>query len=161
ESRWSKLFSPAALDVIMDAAQDPDFYEWNTEAAHAQTRNDPATAVLVDVDQARSRFYDWERRHLALAETACNANQPRLALYWLGYAFHGVEDAVFHEGISNAEHSYRDHHLQEGIDCRQELERKVRQATAATGALAERFRQKVGSCWGQMASWRPERGGRT
>jgi hypothetical protein len=58
ESRWPKLFSEDALDVIMDAAQDPDFYEWNTEAAHAQTRNDPITAVVVDVDQARPRFYE-------------------------------------------------------------------------------------------------------
>jgi hypothetical protein len=68
---------------------------------------------------------------------------------------------VFHEGISNADHSYHDHHLQEGIDCRQELDRKVRQATAATAAFADHFRQTVGPCWGQMASWRAERGGTT
>jgi len=40
EAAGSFGFSPEAVQLIGQAATEPDIYDWNTAAAHAQTPND-------------------------------------------------------------------------------------------------------------------------
>jgi hypothetical protein len=102
-------FSSAAVSVLRDAAQDPDFYDWYAPEAHAQTPNavdyldgaprdaTVAAAITKFVDVAAGR-YARVREHLA-------NDDVRTALYWLGYLLHGVQDLAPHAGRTNAEYA--------------------------------------------------------
>lgn len=126
--------SKEAYELVQDASQDPDFYEWTNPAAHAQT------ALIDDIGlgdpvQSQTAFIQWERQNLQRVAAACKEGQPRRALYWLGYAAHGVQDLVFHGGISNAEHSFRDYVENVGVDTIHDYAAKVSASTAATERL--------------------------
>ena len=62
--------------------------------------------------EARAAFIRWSQCQLKRVADACTKPAEE-RLYWLGYALHGVQDLAFHQGISNAEHAYRDAKLAE------------------------------------------------
>ncbi len=104
-------FSAPGSDILCDAAQDPDFYEFGTAAAHAQTPDDAdlcgsdsakRTAII---NQAVEDYLTWLSAQVERSVTAVEEGNTRLALYWLGYALHGVEDLAVHKGITNGEHA--------------------------------------------------------
>jgi Clostripain family len=104
-------FSAPGSDVLCDAAQDPDFYEFGTVAAHAQT---PDEADLCGADsekrtaiinQAVEDYIGWVEAQFQRCADALEQGNTRLALYWLGYALHAVEDLAVHKGITNGEHA--------------------------------------------------------
>lgn len=97
--------SPAAIAVLADASQDPDFFDWRTMAAHGQTPLDVAGRPL-DEQIAQQGFRDFIREHVNSAAKACAAGDVRSALYWTGYALHAVEDVAPHRGRTNEEHAY-------------------------------------------------------
>lgn len=101
--------SGKSLDLAASASQDPDFFDWETPAAHGQTTNDRQSGKLTNSSaQAQTDFGVWVNEKLAKAKSECKAGRPQTFLYLLGYGLHATQDAVFHEGMSNAEHSYRD-----------------------------------------------------
>ena len=156
-----EFWSVRALEVLKDAARDPDFYEWLNPAAHAQTRNDDSTG-RIDQDQAnaKSTFESWTRKWLASSEIACKEGRTRDALYLLGYSLHGVQDLVFHEGITNAEHSFRDFIEDLQIDAGDNYDGKLNMAAAATVQVLSEFRARLSttspSCWGRMQGFSGE-----
>lgn len=102
-------FSPAATSILGDAAQDPDFFEWSNPAAHAQTPDevddlhDPGSRQVL-IQRAQRAFQDWGRR--TFERTLARADdEPRVALYWLGYLLHGIEDLAPHAGRTHGEHA--------------------------------------------------------
>jgi pimeloyl-ACP methyl ester carboxylesterase len=104
-------FSAPASDVVCDAAQDPDFYDFATVAAHAQT---PDEADLSKGDTGKRRaiietatadYVKWMNEKLELCISALKDGNERLSIYWLGYALHGIEDLAVHKGITNGEHA--------------------------------------------------------
>jgi pimeloyl-ACP methyl ester carboxylesterase len=107
-------FSAAASNILCDAAQDPDFYDFGTVAAHAQTPDeadlcvpgsDKQTAII---NQAINDYVTWVDAQFQKCKSALNKAKKgnvRLALYWLGYMLHGVEDLAVHKGITNGEHA--------------------------------------------------------
>jgi pimeloyl-ACP methyl ester carboxylesterase len=104
-------FSAPAADVLCDAAQDPDFYEFGVEAAHAQTP-DAADFCAADVakrativDRAVDEYAKWLDERFGRCVSALDAGDARIALYWLGYALHGIEDLAVHAGMTNGEHA--------------------------------------------------------
>ncbi len=104
-------FSAPGSDILCDAAQDPDFYEFGTIAAHAQTPddadlcgNDGAKRTAI-INKAVEDYLKWLSAHIRRSATAVEEGNTRLALYWLGYALHGVEDLAVHKGITNGEHA--------------------------------------------------------
>jgi hypothetical protein len=96
-------FSGAAVEVLQDASQDPDFYEWDSPEAHAQSPNDPA-GRLVPGDWPAG-WMKWTQAKFDSAKRAAEAGQFAHALYWVGYGLHSIEDLASHRGRSNAEHS--------------------------------------------------------
>jgi|GEM_PF-383410 len=106
-------FSSAAVDILRDAAQDPDFYEFTISSAHAQS---PDVVAFMppgpERDAAIQEGIDsYKRWALNIFGNACQAilqNKIREALYWLGYVLHGIQDLGPHGGIPNPEHAALD-----------------------------------------------------
>ncbi|HIJ97016.1 MAG TPA: transglutaminase domain-containing protein [Desulfuromonadales bacterium] len=97
-------FSEDAIDIAADAAQDPDFYEWDTPSAHAQTKSDDKTGkTMEDQNAAIDNYRDW---------IACRKNQllqqkkPEFKLFFIGYLLHAIQDLASHQGLTNAQHAY-------------------------------------------------------
>ena len=106
-----KNFSSTGIEILCDAAQDPDFYEFGTLAAHAQTPDevdfcdsDTVTRNLI-IEKAIGDYVDWVSIQFRRCTSALEKGAVRLSLYWLGYALHGVEDLAVHKGITNGEHA--------------------------------------------------------
>lgn len=104
-------FSAPACEILCDAAQDPDFYDFGTAAAHAQTP-DAADCCGTDADRrtrliskAVDSYVEWVAVRFRRGASSLAAGDVRLSLYWLGYALHGVEDLAVHQGITNGEHA--------------------------------------------------------
>lgn len=151
-------WSPRAAEIMQDASRDADFYEWGNPAAHAQTRNSDADGKIIQKEaEAQKAFESWVRDYLGKARAACTAGRTREALYLLGYALHALQDLVFHEGITNAEHSFRDFVEGLKIDSRHRYDEKMRLAERATVAALEHFAAGLGgqsaACWTHMAGW--------
>lgn len=104
-------FSAPARNVICDAAQDPDFYDFGTVAAHAQTPDDAdltgsdAGRRIEIINEAVDHYVAWVDAQFRRCSSALKKGNERLSLYWLGYALHGVEDLAVHKGITNGEHA--------------------------------------------------------
>ncbi|HEV8322620.1 MAG TPA: alpha/beta fold hydrolase [Myxococcota bacterium] len=103
-------FTSPAVRILRDAAQDADFYEWGTPAAHAQTpdaagRLPRGEARDAAVAAAQAAFQKWVKDRLALAAARLRAGDVRGALYFLGYLLHAVEDLAPHAGRTNEEHA--------------------------------------------------------
>jgi predicted transglutaminase-like cysteine proteinase len=52
-------FCENAIDVVGDASQDPDFYDWNTPCAHAQTNNDKDGRTTERQEKAKENYLGW------------------------------------------------------------------------------------------------------
>jgi len=158
-------FTPQATYVLADASRDADFFEWTNPPAHAQTRNDDHTAELAQTSaQAQDAFLTWEKDVIRRATDACARNDPRAALYWTGYAFHGIQDLAFHDGISNAEHAWHDYggtSPEKGVDTTFQYGRKCTLARRGTAALLQSMRTKLraagqAQCWTAMLGYAKE-----
>ncbi len=110
-------FSEEQAKLAANATQDVDDFEWYQAPAHAQVPNSRHGALFVKTPtEARAAFIRWTQCQLKRFSDACGKPAEE-RLYWLGYSVHAVQDLVFHQGISNAEHAHRDHALGEGVDC--------------------------------------------
>lgn len=104
-------FSSPANNVLCDAAQDPDFYDFSTVAAHAQTPDEadlcgPDSVKRTSIiNKATDDYVAWMDAQFQRCTSSLEKENERLALYWLGYALHGVEDLAAHKGITNGEHA--------------------------------------------------------
>jgi hypothetical protein len=146
-------------EIMTDASQDPDFYDWGTPGAHAQARMHEKTGVLRDDHaSARQNTFAWIGQRMSEFEKQCAAGEPRLAAYLLGYALHAVQDFVFHEGMSNAEHSYRDLVDLEPVDSGHRYAEKMDLAVFATAEFLERIGRTNGHdrCLEQVYAWSGE-----
>lgn len=158
-ARSPRPYSSAAASILQDASRDADLFDWELPAAHAQEASDPSGDLPAKRDGGE-RFIAWTQCGLQAAREACAAGRPRSALYLLGYALHGVQDLVFHAGISNAEHSYRDVHEEAGIDFRERYTEKIALATRATVGVLQAFGEQLArsgpvqsACWSSMQTW--------
>jgi hypothetical protein len=135
--------APSGKSVALAAAasQDPDFYDWETPAAHGQTTNDRQSGKLTNSSaQAQTDFGAWVNDKLARAKSECQAGRPKAFLYLLGYGLHATQDAVFHEGMSNAEHSFRDQE-QTRVDTEFMYDQKMTVAREATLQVLRKVHQ--------------------
>lgn len=153
-------WSPASLAILQDASRDADFYEWGNPLAHAQTRNDPATGLVDVAHQAKApgEFIEWSAGFLRKAAAACKSDKPRDALYLMGYALHGIQDLVFHKGITNAEHSFRDFedggHVDDSANpaYADNMARARRASATLLTGMRQHLQTAAPSCWDRMAS---------
>jgi hypothetical protein len=156
EQRINTRWTPEALKVLQDASRDADFYDWSNPAAHAQTPNDDVTGKISgqSQDAAKAAFVGWTQSLLAKSVAACRDSKYKQALYLLGYALHGPQDLVFHEGITNAEHSFRDFVEKRQIDAVDHFDEKRMLAVEATRQMLLMFRSKVDleapGCWSNL-----------
>ncbi len=104
-------FSAPSVDILCDASQDPDFYDFETVAAHAQTPDEAdlcgtdtgrRTAII---EKAQDDYLKWVHAHFQRCASGLQKGKVRFSLYWLGYALHGIEDLAVHKGITNGEHA--------------------------------------------------------
>lgn len=98
-------FSENAIDVVGDASQDPDFYDWNTPYAHAQTNNDEEGRTAESQKEAQANYLSWIKR-LTERLLSITEKDVRSGLFMFGYILHGIQDLATHKGITNAQHSY-------------------------------------------------------
>jgi hypothetical protein len=157
--RANRPLSSVAARILQEASRDADVFDWDTPAAHAQEHADDS-GDLPAVRDGGDRFVTWSACGLRAARDACVAGRPRAALYLLGYSLHGVQDLVFHAGISNAEHSYRDVYEDAGIDFREHYSEKMALAARVTTSVMEQFAARLSrtspahaGCWAAMQSW--------
>jgi len=154
-------FSQEATLVLADASRDPDFFEWNSPAAHAQTKSDDSAELVWTKAVAQKNFRDWEKNAVHLVATACGAKDIRTALYRAGYALHGVQDLAFHNGISNAEHAWRDYGDapdEQGVDTNYLFASKSDLATNGTVVFLSKIRLELyqlgyAKCWSRMLAY--------
>jgi hypothetical protein len=146
--------SADSVAVMAAASRDADFYEWSVPAAHAQTPNLPDGRIDPKrFGGSQGAFLRWVQAGVRRVAAQCSAGQPRLAAYALGYAMHAVQDLAFHEGITNAEHSFRDYDESQkvGIDFQERYDEKFDLATAASLDLLRKVRAVLpASCWDHM-----------
>jgi hypothetical protein len=141
-------FSSEAVALIADASQDPDLFDWNTMGAHGQTKSDSTTGLPTETaEMAKAGWVSFIEKYVALAEAKCKAGsegETRLALYYLGYAMHAIEDVAPHRGRTNPEHAYNAYVEQKNPD---EDKRAVDLATdLATSFLERELRGRLRSC---------------
>jgi hypothetical protein len=144
-------FSADAVSVAADAAQDPDFYEWNNPAAHAQTACDPDTGATTQVnDVAIAAFRAWfETRKGQFVQ----AGKDSHALFFLGYLLHGIQDLASHQGVTNAQHAYDSYVLHpNGDDC-DHLEANRDTARAFVAQLLPRLRARNPAFFERMTAY--------
>jgi len=98
-------FHENAIDIVADASQDPDFYDWNTPCAHAQTNNDDKGKTTESTEEAKVNYLKWIK-NLTGEIVTLTEKDVRSGLFFLGYAVHGIQDLATHKGITNAQHSY-------------------------------------------------------
>jgi len=98
-------FSEKAIDVVSDASQDPDFYDWYKSCAHAQTNNDPQGRTNESIQEATGNYLSW-MKELMKKLVAMTQTDVRSGLFFLGYILHGIQDLAAHKGITNAQHAY-------------------------------------------------------
>jgi pimeloyl-ACP methyl ester carboxylesterase len=104
-------FSAPGSNILCDASQDPDFYDFATVPAHAQTPDeadlcggDSAKRAAI-IEKAVGDFVAWVDARFERVAGALEKGDVRLSLYWLGYALHSIEDLAVHKGITNGEHA--------------------------------------------------------
>ena len=98
-------FHENAIDVLGDASQDPDFYDWYAPSAHAQTNNDERGRTTESREEAEKNYITWIKQLTGRLVSVTNRD-VRSGLFLLGYILHGVQDLATHKGITNAQHSY-------------------------------------------------------
>ena len=103
-------FNYEAQLVVADASQDPDFYAWPEDPAHAQTSAD-SNGKVSDDDvghgmKAQRAFRQWLSDRIKVIKLHCEDSGPLYALYALGYALHAVQDLAAHNGRTIHEHSW-------------------------------------------------------
>lgn len=98
-------FHENAIDIIGDASQDPDFYDWLTPCAHAQTENDEMGRTIESREEAERNYIHWIK---GLTERILKVTHQdnRSGLFLFGYVLHGIQDLATHKGITNAQHAY-------------------------------------------------------
>lgn len=150
--------SSSAKELISRAATDTDWYDWTTPAAHAQMPNNDAGQLLGSSKEAYDAFVKWTNEGMSKAHEKCLAGNDEDALYLLGYSLHALQDLVFHEGMSNAEHAYRDAYKSR-IDTSHHFDEKFADAVDATTRSIGRFfeQQKkngLAVCRNKILSWK-------
>ena len=106
-------FSSAAVDILRDAAQDPDFYEFTLPSAHAQSPDKvafmpPGPARDEAIEKGIDAYKRWVLNFCGKIRQAMLKNDTREALYWFGYVLHGLQDLGPHGGMPNPEHAALD-----------------------------------------------------
>lgn len=153
--QWSRR----ATEIVQDASRDADFFEWEHPAAHAQTANTEQGKIGESSAAAQANFFGWVRGNLSRAQSLCQSGEYRLALYMLGYSLHAVQDLAFHEGITNAEHSYWDLEHKVYVDTGERYDEKMALASLASVAVVDWFAGRLHdqTCLSKMVDW-PGRG---
>lgn len=102
------VVTDACQELLSDASQDVDLFEWNEMAAHGQTADDKGLPSQ-SADSAIKRWRDWIEKYTKRAGDLCAAPgdaEHRDGLYLLGYSVHAIEDVASHRGRTNPEHAY-------------------------------------------------------
>lgn len=161
--------SPTSVEFMAKASRDPDLYDWNESAAHAQLEAfgdgcyraeppalDPRCGSLKEDSRAgRKRLQQWLQAKLDATRAACTEKQDAAAGYLTAYALHAVQDLVFHEGMSNAEHAYIDDNCGSGpnarcVDAGHRLADKLAVATQVSTRFLRAWSARLPACAGMM-----------
>ncbi|MEK6373845.1 MAG: caspase family protein [Acidobacteriota bacterium] len=148
-SQVNPQLPPQVVQIVSDASQDADFWEWGNPAAHGQSKQDKNLRPS-SVQKSQEDFIDWEVR--SIGRVAENCAKPRAALYYLGYALHGIQDLVFHGGMTNAEHAHRDYVGPAAVDTEEDYAVKFAAAANVSAELIRRVLARV-PCAAAMTSY--------
>jgi hypothetical protein len=153
-------FDGPALRLLGRSAQAPDLYLWAAETAHAHTQDaGDAAPDAVAVELSRRAFILHVRALLERVERLVAERDDITALFVLGVALHGMQDLVYHRGMTFAEHAGLAYYLYENPDVLPEpaFGEVFARATVASARLLEVVRRRMGdAAWGRLGRAAPE-----
>ena len=141
--------SDSAVTVAADASQEPDFFEFNVPAAHAQTPNDDNSGVTtLTKPEAIAVYTQWMATRIKACSTTAKSD-AKGGLFLLGYMLHAVQDLAVHRGITNAQHSYlsykdkgKSKEVDRALD-RMEAPDKIEERITEARVFTERFLEQL------------------
>jgi hypothetical protein len=159
-------FTRDAQHIVSDASQDPDFYDWLSDAAHAQTPHENGRVKRPEDQKngslAITDFSKWLSRLANETKSYCMRDDPKGALFFLGYALHAVQDLAAHNGRTAAQHSWNSYCFKR--DCGgqspkegdpDEVEAHIELAGKYSEAyLLALLRSSGDSCWDRMKEFK-------
>ena len=145
-------FSGAALAVMQDASQEPDYYAWGLPAAHAQSDNDDHGKPLSG--PWKKQWAQWIAEQFTKAKHAAESERYDESLFWLGYGLHAVQDLAAHRGQTYAEHSYDEQQGSSPDEDPEAARHAIRLSQIALQAFAS---QLDSSLWEELIRYRESR----
>jgi len=135
-------FSPQAVQLLGQAATEPDKYDWDTAAAHAQTPNDPHGRPILSTDLAKKACLQHMESLAAQLRQQLNQNNFGNSLYLIGYAVHTIQDFAAHAGMTNADHSFlsREGHNPDATP------EHIQRARVWTNEFFSQLKRSLGAC---------------
>jgi hypothetical protein len=167
--RDAARFERAGLLIAADAAQDPDFYAWLQDPAHAQTPSGDDAKISDAADRqngaaAKINFVKWLGDRLRQLHDLCaNPQTTHHAIYMLGYTLHSIQDLAAHNGRTAAEHSWNSYCFGGSCDGRapdesdpDEIADHIAVAREFSKILVTHVRQRLlsRSCWTAMRDYK-------
>jgi len=149
-----------ACRLLRSASQSPDFFHWYEDVFHAQTREDlPGNQAEREV-ASTAHFLEHMARHLDAARDRQAEAQLGWALFELGVALHGVQDLVFHQGMTLRQHAGLSYYLHRNPDTLPGTagEARIAEATRASVRLLAHFQKTRGVPLAALSSWRKPAG---
>lgn len=140
-------FGPQAADFVARAAQAPDLWLWDSATAHALTPSMRGSAPTAsDERRGQLAFLDHERELIARIEEELRASRCERALLLLGVALHGMQDLVFHRGMTFDEHAGLAYYLGKNPDLPTEphFSRAIGLASEVSVSFLQHLERRIG-----------------
>jgi len=144
-----------ACKLLRSASQSPDFFHWYEDAYHAQTREDLPGSQAERESASSAQFLEHLQRHLDAARDAKRRGEDGRAIFELGLGLHGVQDLVFHQGLTLRQHAGLSFYLGKNPDKPpgDGEDGRIREAARVSARLLRHFERTRGVFLGELAGW--------
>lgn len=105
-----------AIRLLSRTSQIPDLYLWWQEVAHAHTASSDLILEPQVIEAHRQIFISHIHQLLYRTVFACQNHQWFDAYVFLGTILHGIQDLVYHRGMTFSEHAGLSYYLHENPD---------------------------------------------
>lgn len=110
------MLGPSAVRLLSRTSQIPDLFLWWQEVAHAHTASSDLLLEPQTIEQHRQTFVAHIQQLLGRTVLACQNRQWFDAYVFLGTILHGIQDLVYHRGMTFSEHAGLSYYLHENPD---------------------------------------------
>jgi hypothetical protein len=144
-----------ACVLLRSASQAPDFFHWYDDVFHAQTVEDGKSPQDVRVRESVARFREHVRELVTTSAVEARVGSAAKALFDLGRALHGVQDLVFHRGLTLRQHSGLSYYRKANPDAPAcDGDPRFERAAVLSAQVIRRFAERVGDSWPRVVAWK-------